>query len=74
MPQDSLRYSTARPAVQGMRSDMPRRWVCLLILSRYVIEGVIEKLQASIQMAWVGTMENIRNAAEEIVLRELIYM
>jgi hypothetical protein len=24
-------------------------------------------------MAWVGAMNNIRNCAEEIILRELIY-
>lgn len=31
-------------------------------------------MKASDQMAWVDAMENIRNAAEEIVLKELIYM
>ena len=37
-------------------------------------QGITEELKARDQMAWVGAMENIRNAAEEIVLRELIYM
>ncbi len=37
-------------------------------------QGITEKLKARDQMAWVGAMENVRNAAEEIVLRELIYM
>jgi len=36
-------------------------------------EGVTEALKASDQMAWVGHMNNIRNRAEEIVLRELVY-
>lgn len=38
------------------------------------VQDVNEKLKASDQMAWVDAMENIRNAAEEIVLKELIYM
>ena len=35
--------------------------------------GVNEALKAQDQMAWVGAMNNIRNAAEEITLSELIY-
>ena len=38
-----------------------------------VAEGVTETMKANDQMAWVGAMNNIRNAAEEIVLSELIY-
>lgn len=36
-------------------------------------EGVTEQLKSDNQMLWVGTMNNIRNRAEEIVLSELIY-
>ena len=36
-------------------------------------EGVTEDLKAADQMAWVGAMNSIRNRAEEIILRELIY-
>ena len=36
-------------------------------------EGVTESLKASDQMEWVGRMNNIRNRAEEIILRELVY-
>ena len=36
-------------------------------------QGVTEELKASDQMKWVGLMNNIRQAAEEIVLTELIY-
>ena len=32
-----------------------------------------EQLKAKDQLAWVGAMNNIRNRAEEIVLKELIY-
>ena len=36
-------------------------------------QGVTENLKAHDQMAWVGKLNNIKNAAEEIVLNELIY-
>lgn len=36
-------------------------------------EGVTEQLKATNQMAWVGSMENIRNRAMEIVNNELIF-
>ena len=35
--------------------------------------GITEALKARDPMAWVGAMNNIRNCAEEIILRELIY-
>ena len=45
----------------------------LLIKQLVEKEGITEQLKATDQMAWVGAMNNIRNAAEEIILRELIY-
>ena len=36
-------------------------------------QGITESLKAQDQLAWVGAMNNIRNAAEEIVFSELIY-
>ena len=36
--------------------------------------GVTEQLKAENQMAWVGAMNNICNAAEEVILDELIYL
>ena len=36
-------------------------------------EGVTEELKAADQMAWVRAMNSIRNRAEEIILREMIY-
>jgi hypothetical protein len=38
-----------------------------------VAEGVTEGMKANDQMAWIGTMNNICNRAEEILLREMIY-
>ena len=35
--------------------------------------GVTEEMKAADQMAWVSAMNSIRNRAEEIILRELIY-
>ena len=36
-------------------------------------EGITEQLKAQDQMAWVSTMNGIRNAAEEIVNAEVIF-
>ncbi len=36
-------------------------------------QGITETLKAEDQMKWVGLMNNIRAAAEEIVLNDLIY-
>ena len=36
-------------------------------------EGITEQMKARDQMAWVGAMNNIRNAAEEIVDAEVIF-
>ena len=36
-------------------------------------DGITEQLKAQDQMAWVGAMNNIRNAAEEIVNAEVIF-
>ncbi len=46
------------------------------ILVRQMMEkqGVTEELKARDQMVWVGAVNNIRNAAEEIVLKELVYI
>lgn len=45
----------------------------LLTLQMQERQGINEALKARDQMAWVGAMNNIRNAAEEMVLSELIY-
>ena len=38
-----------------------------------VTEGVTEELKAADPMAWVGSMNNIRARAEELIREELIY-
>ena len=45
----------------------------LLVTQLAEKEGINECLKAQDQLAWVGAMNNIRNRAEEIVLKELIY-
>ena len=45
----------------------------LIIEQMKVSEGMTEELKAADQMAWVQAMNNIRNRAEEIILREMIY-
>ena len=45
----------------------------ILVCQMMKRQGITEETKACDQMAWVGTVNNIRNAAEEIVLKELIY-
>ena len=46
------------------------------ILVRQMVErqGITEELKARDQMEWVRAVNNVRNAAEEVVLRELVYI
>ena len=53
--------------------DTANQRIELLTLQMQERQGVNEALKARNQMAWIGAMNNIRNAAEEIVLIELIY-
>ena len=50
-----------------------REWI---VLVRQMMErqGITEELKARDQMVWVGAVNNIRNTAEEIVLKELVYI
>lgn len=45
----------------------------LLVRQMAAAQGITEELKARNQMEWVGRMNNIRHAAEEIVLKEFIY-
>ena len=53
--------------------DTANRRMELLTLQMQERQGVNEALKARDQMAWVGACNNIRNAAEEIVLIEIVY-
>lgn len=37
-------------------------------------ENITEELKAKDQLKWVGLMNNIKHSAEEIILKELIYV
>lgn len=37
-------------------------------------ENITEELKAKGQLKWVGLMNNIKHSAEEIILKELIYV
>ena len=37
-------------------------------------ENITEELKATDQLKWVGLMNNIKHSAEEIILKELIYV
>lgn len=49
-----------------------REMLELLVTQMAQEQGITEKLKAEDQMAWVGAMNNIRSAAEEVVMREVI--
>jgi len=54
-------------------NEQAQERLSLIIDQMKAAEGVTEELKAADQMAWVEAMNSIRNRAEEIVLRELIY-
>lgn len=45
----------------------------LLVIQLAEKEGINDQLKEQNQLAWVRAMNNIRNRAEEIVLKELIF-
>ena len=55
--------------VDQQADEMVKRLVSQMVK----LQGVTEELKAQDQLKWVGLMNNIRAAAEEIVLSELIY-
>ena len=54
-------------------NEQAQERLSLIVEQMRASEGVTEKLKAADQMAWVGAMNSIRNRAEEIILREMIY-
>ena len=48
----------------------------MVILVRQMMErqGITEELKVCDQMEWVRAVNGIRNMAEEVVLRELVYI
>ena len=55
--------------VDKQADEMVKRLVSQMVK----IQCVTEELKAQDQLKWVGVMNNIRAAAEEIVLKELVY-
>lgn len=54
-------------------NEQAQERLSLIVDQMKASEGVTEKMKAADQMAWVGVMNSIRNRAEEIILREMIY-
>ena len=54
-------------------NEQAQERLSLIIEQMKASEGVTEELKAVDQMAWVDAMNSIRNRAEEIILREMIY-
>ena len=54
-------------------NEQAQERLSLIVEQMKEAEGVTEGLKAADQIAWVGAMNSIRNRAEEIILREMIY-
>ena len=54
-------------------NEQAQERLSLIVEQMKISEGVTEELKAADQMIWVRAMNSIRNRAEEIVLREMIY-
>ena len=54
-------------------NEQAQERLSLIVEQMKASEGATEKLKATDQMAWVAAMNSIRNRAEEIILREMIY-
>lgn len=54
-------------------NEQAQECLSLIVEQMKISEGVTEELKAANQMIWVRAMNSIRNRAEEIVLREMIY-
>ena len=54
-------------------NEQAQERLSLIIEQMKSAEGVTEVMKATNQMTWVGAMNSIRNRAEEIILREMIY-
>ena len=54
-------------------NEQAKERLSLIVDQLKASEGVSEELKAADQMTWVRSMNSIRNRAEEIILREMIY-
>lgn len=54
-------------------NEQAQERLSLIVEHMKASEGVTEELKATDLMEWVGAMNSIRNRAEEIILREMIY-
>ena len=54
-------------------NEQAQKRLSLIVDQMKATEGMTEEAKAANQLAWVGAMNSIRNRAEEIILREMIY-
>ena len=54
-------------------NEQAQERLSLIVKQMKATEGVTEELKAANQMAWVSAMNSIRNRADEIILRKMIY-
>ena len=58
---------------QNEVDQQAREMLELLVKQMAQAQGITEQLKAEDQIAWVGAMNNIRNAAEEVVMQEVVF-
>ena len=58
---------------QNEVDQQAREMLELLVKQMAQAQGITEQLKAEDQMAWVGAMNNIHNAAEEAVMQEVVF-
>ena len=54
--------------------DEARERMDILVRQMMERQGITEELKARDQMEWVRAVNKVRNSAEEIVLKELVYI
>ena len=66
---------TSGELTQYLNEIDQQAWEMLELLVKQMAQkqGITEQMKAENQMAWVSAMNNIRSAAEEMVMREVVF-
>ena len=66
-----MKSATVRPnTLEGYRKAMEKH---IIEEQMAQVQGITEHMKAADQLAWVGAMNNTRNAAREVVLHNLVF-
>ena len=67
-----LKYLKEHRKVLYETDRQAREMLELLVKQMAQAQGITEQMKAEDQMTWIGAMNNIRSAAEERIIRDLI--